>query len=243
MKFGIITPVFDGCFESIKLLARDIELQTHNDWVWMLCSNGYSGKYSAFVEARNSVINQKRSKWARLRDKYLGEKSPQLIYRFIEPDLEDGFISIFENVCKRRNYCINEIQSDYICMIDADAKILERDMFKILDNELKRNQKKNLCIYKIKHSELGELPIFPIGFAKIDLLNYCIKTSLAKELGYPTRINLEAVGNDYWFLDSALSASKGDYLFIDMVFAEHNGNSTYRSLGNIQRSFQYPHLV
>jgi uncharacterized protein YrzB (UPF0473 family) len=235
MKFGIITPVFDGCFESIKLLAKDIEFQTHTDWVWMLCSNGFSDKYSAFVDEKNNVLKNPIYRLTKLKHKLFGGSRSKLIYNFIEFEQEDGFVSIFENVCKRRNFCVNEIQCDYILMIDADAKIIKKNMLEVINYELQNSSQNNLCIYKIVHSDEGELPKFPIGFARIDLLNYCIKASLAKEIGYPTKIRLDAIGNDYWFLDNALKASNGDYLFIDEIFAQHNGNNKYHTLGKMQK--------
>ena len=133
-----------------------------------------------------------------------------------------------ENIGRRRALCIREIEADYIFMIDADAKILDKEMFQEINSELERSHK-SICIYKIKH-EIGVLPIFPIGFARIDMLNFCVRADLAKKVGYPISARPETFGNDYWYFDRAYKASGGDYVFIDKIFCEHNGNSRYESL-------------
>src|SRR5262249_2390510 len=131
-----------------------------------------------------------------------------------------------------------------------DAKLLDRDMFTLLNTELERNPQ-SLCIYKIMH-KLGVLPIFPIGYARIDQLNFCVKASLAQEVGYPTTVNPAAQGNDYSYFDRVCRATGGDYLFIDKIFGQHNGNNRYMhisqqlwgqaSAANPQPPSQYRHL-
>lgn len=220
MKFGIITPVFDGCIESLDLLHRELMEQTHTDWVWMLCSNGRSERIAHFVKEKNNI--EVRG----VRSVLKGKR--RLFYLNIPIETEENAFGLLLNISKRRNLCIQEIQSDYIFMIDADAKILNKDMFKIINSELELNPK-NICIYKIIH-EIGILPIFPISYARIDMLNFCVKTSLAKRIGYPASVNPVAPGNDFWFFHHASEASDNDYLFIDMIFCEHNGNNRYDNL-------------
>lgn len=225
MKFGIITPVFDGCLESLELLFREISSQTYKNWVWMLCSNGYSEKIHQFIKEKNKLLESDRN--SRIHSLY-SKLRPQIIYHYLKfEEVQDSFM-LLSNIGKRRDYCIHKIRADYIFMIDADAKLLDDNMFKILNTEIGKNSK-NICIYNIIH-EIGLLPIFPIGYARIDMLNFCVKASVARKVGYPTTVNPEAAGNDYWYFDRALRASNGDFLFVDRVFGQHNGNNSYKNL-------------
>jgi glycosyltransferase involved in cell wall biosynthesis len=230
MKFGIVTPVFDGCLESLELLLRDVEEQTHKDWTWIVSSNGYSKKVDAFVKAKNQRFWKSNLNpiW-----RFTNRGMEKLHYIAMPLEETPDKVSLLENIGKRRDYCIKKINSDYIIMLDADAQLLDREMFLTMNHELKK-QPKGVCIWKVEH-ETGLLPSFPIRFGRIDMLNFCVKASLAKAVGYPTTVNLEAVGNDYWFLDRAIKASNGDFLFIDRLFARHNGhnNNSYKNLCKI----------
>jgi len=226
MKFGIITPVFDGCLESLELLYQELGLQTHTDWVWMLCSNGFSEKLSRFVHANNNNLSSRG-----LTNSL--QRKCQLVYVYTDYEEEESVFSLLRNIGKRRDFCIRHMNTDYIFMIDADAKILDRRMFETISSELERNPR-SICIYKVIHED-GVLPIFPIGYGRIDMLNFCVKGSLAREVGYPTTVKPEAPGNDFWYFDRAYKASGGDYIFIDKVFCQHNGNNRYVSLLNLLR--------
>src|SRR5262245_5904614 len=149
-------------------------------------------------------------------------------YAYLPYEATPNAYSLLENISKRRDHCIQMVEADYLFMLDADAKLLDRDLFKLINIELGRNPK-GLCIYQIIH-EIGVLPIFPIGFAKIDQLNFCVKASLAKAVGYPITVNPDAIGNDYWYFDRVYKATDGDYLFIDKIFGQHNGNNRYKNI-------------
>jgi len=224
MQFCLITPVFDGCLPSLKLLFKELKGQTYTDWTWTLCSNGYSAKMHRFVRQKNRAF-------ARVRLASRVHRSPQsrIDYVYLPYEETPDAYCLLANISKRRAHCIHMVQGDYIFMIDADAKLLDRDMFKVIHAELARHPK-SLCIYKVMHNEIGVLPIFPIGFARIDQLNFCVKASLAKEVGYPTTVNPEAVGNDYWYFDRVYKATGGDYVFIDKLFGQHNGNNRYTNI-------------
>lgn len=216
LKFGIITPVFDGCIESLDLLHKEMMGQTHKKWIWILCSNGFSEKISKFIQNKkgHNVL----------------AKDTRLVYSYTEyEDIKNSF-DLLRNIGVRRDFCIRKINADYIFMIDADAKILDEKTFQIINNELITNPK-SMCMYKIIHKRDGKiLPIFPIKYGNIDLLNYCIKTSLAKTIGYPTSINKKYPGNDYWYFKHIQKSLAGDYTFIDKILFEHNGNSKYECL-------------
>jgi hypothetical protein len=210
MKFGLITPVFDGCLESLQLVYQDLKLQTHADWVWMLCSNGYSRKLADFARDVNS------------------SSRTQAIYVSAKREEEKNAHDILANVCKRRNLCIRLVECDYIFLIDADAKILDPNMFEIINVEVQTANKK-LCVYDIIH-EVGRLPIFPIGYGRIDTLNYCVEAGLAKRIGYPTVIRPRMLGNDFRFFDRLRLATGHDYLYLNRIFCQHNGNNRYEHL-------------
>ena len=207
MRFSIITPVFDPCLESLELLYKDLSSQTYGDWVWMLCSNSFSEKMQRFVTSKKS----------------LGEN--RVTYFSTGYAEETNKYSRLANIGERRNFCIEKADSDYLFMIDADAKILDADAFRVINHALSLDPR-SICLYKIMH-EVGVLPIFPITYLRIDLLNFCVKTSLAKKVGYPTKINYQIPPNDWRFFGKAYDACKGDYLFIDKVLFEHNGNNRY----------------
>lgn len=221
MRFGIITPVFDGCLESLELLHKELTDQTHKKWIWMLCSNGFSEKISKFIEKKNSLRSKIFASF--------GIETCHLVYVYTKYEKTKNLYDLLKNLGMRRNFCLNQINADYVFMIDADAKILDEKMFQIIDSKLEKNRK-NICIYKIFHKRARRgkiLPIFPIEYGDIDALNFCVKASFAKTIGYPTSINREMIGNDYWYFKRAYDASEGDYLFIDKIFGEHNGNNRY----------------
>jgi hypothetical protein len=240
MKFGIITPVFEGCYESIELLSREILNQTHRDWIWMISSNGFSKIYSQFAKEMNESTRYRRSKLGYIydflfdRNQNLSDDNQKIIYHFIEKEEPKDTITLLENICKRRNQCIKEIECDYIFCIDADAKLLGNNVFWKINNTLEVYPR-SICIFKIIH-EVGILPSFPLELGKIDLLNYVMKTSLAKEIGYPTKIRRDSIGNDFWFIKEALEVSKNDLVFIDEILAQHNGNNRYNNMCNILHS-------
>lgn len=187
----------------------------------MLCSNGYSEKICQFIDKKNHILSKSR------RNSTL--ESPSMVYLHTEyEEVHDGF-SVLANVCKRRDYCISMLESDYVLIIDADAKILDSQMFAIISSELEATPSE-ICIYKIKYSRKCTLPTFPIRYGTIDTLNFCISTKLAKKVGYPTTINTEQYGNDYWFIDRCLNAVNGEYVFIDRLFGRYNGNAIYLNL-------------
>src|SRR5208283_2330986 len=221
VRFGIITPVFDRCLGSLELLFREIHHQTHKNWIWMLRSNGYSRKISQFIDKKNYILKKSR--------KNAIIESPSLAYLNMDYEETPDAFSLMANISKRRDYCIHMHDSDYVIFIDADAKLLDSKMFEIISAELESTSKA-ICIYKIELSKSRELPIFPISYATIDTLNYCISTMLAKRVGYPTTVNTEQYGNDFWFIDRCLKSTNGDYIFIDRVFGKYNGNNTYLNM-------------
>lgn len=220
MKFGFITPVFDGCLASLELLFRDIYGQTHRDWTWIICSNGYSEKMAAFARDKNTLLHtDNRNAIWRMRN-FLQPKVTYLHLPYREtPDPR----SLLLDLGRRRDHCIDKIHADYLLMLDADAKLLDNDMLRIIGEELEKSPK-DLCVYRIMH-QVGVLPIFPIQYGHIDMLNFCMRLRLARNIRYPRDVSPDGRFNDYRFFERAIGVTKGDYLFIDRVFAQHNGNN------------------
>ncbi|XHH08250.1 MAG: hypothetical protein ACFCUE_11850 [Candidatus Bathyarchaeia archaeon] len=214
MKFGIITPVFDGCFESIKLLYENLQSQTFDNWIWLLCSNSYSEKYAEFVKTKNAQLKQ-----------------PKLVYVCTNECDPKNHFSLIANIGKRRNLCIKRVNCDYVGMIDADAKIIDNTMFETLIQEI-RTMPKQVILYRIKIDD-GTLPQFPISIGKIDLLNFFVKTELAKRIGYPSTVGFYQSPNDFNFFVKAYNKSKGEVLFLSKIFCEYNGNNCYKNIGKI----------
>lgn len=211
MKFGIITPVYDKCLESTRRLYEDLKQQTHEDWIWFLCSNGFSKEFFDFAEGKNKVDKKKRI--AYISTSYI--------------DLNNNCFSILANIGKRRNLCIKKIDCDYLFMFDADAKILDKKMFETLNQELTLNPKK-LCLYHIKHED-GELPLFPINDGKIDLLNFCVRADVVKKVGYPMTVDYFKRANDFNFFVRSYESCNGDAVLLHNVFCEYNGNNSYKN--------------
>jgi hypothetical protein len=210
LKFGIITPVYDKCLESTELLYENLLGQTHQDWIWLLCSNGFSQVFSDFVERKNKVDKNKRLTYV----------STDYV------ELGDNCFSIVANIGKRRRLCIKKIVCDYLFMFDADAKILDKKMFETLNQELTRKPTK-LCLYYIKH-KFGNTPFFPIIDGKIDLLNFCIRADVAKKVGYPMTTDFFRPANDFKFFVNCYKNCNGDAVLFSNVFCEYNGNNRYK---------------
>jgi hypothetical protein len=218
MLFGIITPVFDGCLDSLELLFRDLRRQTHRDWIWLLSSNGYSRKMSDFAREKSRMLEEDNKKPS--------GALPRVIYSFLPREAESDPYALLANIGKRRGHCIKRLDADLIFMIDADSQLLDDRMFRAVDVRMRLAPRKGLCVYRIEHVA-GILPKFPIEFGRIDMLNFCMRAGLAKKIGYPDTVNREMPANDYWYFERAYREVKGDILFIDRVFGRHNGHSTY----------------
>ena len=214
MKFGIVTPVYDKCLESTQLLYEDLKEQTHQDWNWFVCSNGFLKVFYDFVNNKNK--DEKNNRLTYISTKYV--------------ELDNNCFGTIANIGKRRRQCVKKIDCDYLFLFDADAKILDKKMFETINQELVRKPKK-LCVYYIKLN-LGNLPIFPIDDGKIDLLNFCIKADIAKQVGYPTTVDFFIPANDYKFFVKCYKACKGDAIILKKVFCEYNGNNRYKNAQN-----------
>src|SRR5438876_878948 len=127
MKFCIITPVFDGCLPSLELLCKEITDQTYADWTWILCSNGYSAHMHRFAREKNRALPR-----VGLVSRVRQWLKPRIAYVYLPYEEELDAYCLLANISKRRDYCITRVKGDYIFMIDADAKLLDRDMFKVI---------------------------------------------------------------------------------------------------------------
>ena len=215
MRFGLITPVFDGCIESLELLYSNIAEQTHENWIWVLCANKFSEKMASFVRSKREL-----------------DRRCRIVYLTTNLKDEKNIFSIIANIGKRRNICIKRTDVDYFFMMNADSKIIDRDMLSKINEELENNPK-NLCIYKIILERGVIYPRFPISKGKIDSLNYCVSANTARKVGYPNNADFRTY-NDVRFFARVFKECGGDYAFINEIFCEFNGNKRYRNVITIR---------
>ena len=215
LRFGIVTPVFDGCLSSLELLLSNLLSQTHTNWTWIISSNGYSRRMSDFANRKRKLFSHGR----------------QITYHFSENEPTSDYDSLLANIGKRRDSCINRIDADVIFTIDADARLLDRWMFSTIESEIERTSAK-ICVYRIlnENSPSKLLPIFPLTFGTIDALNFCVDAKIAKQVRYPTTVAPSLFGNEFRYFHRAYQACNREYLFIDRIFAEWNGNRHYENL-------------
>jgi hypothetical protein len=216
MRFGLITPVFDGCIDSLELLYRDIAEQTHANWVWVLCGNKFSEKVSSFAKGKQKLDERGR-----------------IVYLIANLKDEKNVYSIIANIGKRRDICVKRMNVDYFLMVNADSKFLDKGMLSKVSAKLEE-QPKNLCVYKTIFR--GEIyPKFPLekvrDFGGIDSLNFCVSSSTAKKVGYPSNADFRKF-NDERFFNRVFKECSGDYCFIDEVFGEFNGNNRYKNISS-----------
>ena len=150
----------------------------------MICSNGFSEKLLAFVLRGNKYLEScghfpkdTFHFFSRSKDR------KKLLYLHTEFEGCNNTVELLANIAKRRNLCIDMTSADYVFMLDADAKLLDVKMFKEINRELEKTHRA-MRMYKTLH-EIGVLPVFPIGYARIDQLNFSVKAELAKKVRYP----------------------------------------------------------
>jgi len=195
----------------------------------MICSNGFSEKLLAFVLRGNKYLEScghfpkdTFHFFSRSKDR------KKLLYLHTEFEVCNNTLELLANIAKRRNLCIDMTSADYVFMLDADAKLLDVKMFKEINRKLEKTHRA-MRMYKTLH-EIGVLPVFPIGYARIDQLNLCVKAELAKKVRYPTTVDKAQIGNDFYYYVRVSTMCHDDYSFINKIFAQHNGNNRYENI-------------
>lgn len=231
MRFGLITPVFEGCLASLELLFKDLEQQTFKDWEWILCNNGQSNAYRDFVQEKHAMLSS--IPLGVTRSPSAPVPRIEVIFSKYQPD--DTTPLMIGSLSHRRNYGIEVTSSDFIFMIDADAQLVDPYMFEKIHKVLVSTGLE-LCIWKIRHESEGVLPLPQFPFGGIDLLNFCVSTRVAEKVGYYDHKDPDKPCNDYWFFHEALEALAGRHAFIDEILAVHNGNRRYSTVSDKVRA-------
>jgi hypothetical protein len=213
MKFALITPIFDGCINSLELLYNNIATQTHEDWLWILVGNQFSTKMLNYTRSKQKLDGKNRISYhiANLKD-------------------EKNRFSLIANIGQRRDLCIRYINADYFIMLNADSKI-NKEMLTTINNQLEKT-KDDLCIYKTISDHGITFPKRPFEYKGIDSLNYCISAKIAKKVGYPKNANFRQL-NDWRFFLRVYRKCKGQYSFIDKILGEYNANNRYKTVCTI----------
>lgn len=186
-------------------------MQTHQDWIWVLCANKFSDRMAKFARSKQKLDGKDR-----------------IVYLTTNLKENKNPFSLLANIGKRRDICIKRMNVDYFFMINADSKIIDKEMLHKIYVNLEKNPK-DLCIYKIIHEKGEVFPRFPFAYQGIDSLNFCVSARIAKKVGYPSNADFSKL-NDWRFFARVFEECGGDYSFINEVFCIYNGNNRYRNV-------------
>lgn len=209
----VITPVFDGAIESVKLLVQDLQRQSFSDFLVVFISNGPSPKIKRYV-ATLSLSDARFVFEAR-------PFTPTKDYRVL-----------LANLGRRREYALKKYVASRYVFLDADLKLLDVHYFAKLYMADLLTHKPVICTQVVvpgpqKHI----LPIFPIQLGRIDMANFSFSRELAQTMPYPTDYDpTYGIGNDYRFFKSINQPN--NTLFLECVSAEKNGHATYTTISN-----------
>ena len=219
LSFDFITPTFDGAIPSMLKVAEELKWQIHPHWNWLLCSNGESPALRAFVQ---------------------GQDDPR-IQLFEVPHRETGSLPLLlESISDRRIHCMDRAGSPFMIWLDSDIKILRDDFLLRLCQAIRKHPDQDVFLYNIHHSGARRtLPRFPIRYGRIDISNYCVRSTFAREVGWPgdpdwQRIKAGEIPfqhKDYRFFMAMMERNGGRFHHLKRrTFLEWNGNASYETL-------------
>lgn len=214
-KFGkkpflcIITPIFDEALPSAKLLIKDLQIQSCNNFIQVFVSNGASPETKSYIEK-------------------LRQKDKRFFYTEItEEKITDGKI-LLANLGKRRNHAFNNFEALRYVFIDADSEIIDKDYIaKLFIAHIFTG--KDIIVTRIQYQS-WYLPIFPMGPGHIDITNFTFSGKISKKYPYPTNWSKTfGPANDYRYF---LKINKGNNtLFLDFVGIKKDSRRCYKSVG------------
>jgi len=204
----IITPIFDGAFDCLKLLVEALQAQSCQDFIHVCVSNGPSEKIKNFLSQQDS--------------KYLYCELSQLSNAMLSKLMED--------LGRRRDFCLKNYDAERYLFLDADIKILNSDYFAKLKEA---HSLAPVLITKVKHKET----IFPLAplqdFGHMDISNYSFIRKIAKEYPYPTDyLIFYGHANDYRFYQKF---GHCPFKILDFISAEKDGNNNYKRVSQYYR--------
>jgi hypothetical protein len=174
-----------------------------------------------------------------VKDKQKIAHKSRIVYLIANLNDPKNRFSLIANISKRRDICIKHLDADYFLMINADSKI-DKCMLSKINHQLEITPK-DLCIYKTKHGD-GELPTYPFAVNRIDSLNFCVSSKIAKKIGYPKTVSFRAL-NDWRFFSKVFKECNGDYHFIKEVLGEFNANNRYVNVLSLLQTGSFRKLM
>lgn len=207
----VVTPIFDGAIESIKLLVGDLKAQKMKDFIHVMVSAGPSPASQKFIRS--------------LCD-------PRFIYEETSSKACSDVKALLINLGERRNHCFRKYDaSRYVC-IDADLKIIHPGYF----TDLKQHHADaDILITRVFNptptSDTGLLPSFPLDKGRIDLSNFSFTKWLAKNRSYPVDFHPVIGRANDWRFFSALAVNSS-IVYLPITSAIIAGNNTYRRVSD-----------
>jgi len=201
----VITPVFDECLSSFKLLVTSLQQQSFTDFTHAAISDGPSPEIKSFI----SSLDDSR-------------------FTYLEIPATQGStrMEMFLSVVARRNFGLQSFEAVRYVFLNAGLKILSNNYFQILFSSHQKHPEK-VFLTKVKRAIGCYFPGFPIDCGSLDISNYCFTKKMAKK-GYPTDFDKwYPYANDYRFFREL---RKSKLILLDLISAEKDGNKTYKNL-------------
>ena len=219
IDFDFITPSFDGAIPSMIKVAGELKRQTYSHWNWLLCANGESRALQDFMKEQND---------------------PRIkLFETLHKETH-SLPLLLENISDRRIFCMNRASSQFMIWLDSDIKILREDFLLALSKAIRAHPEHEVFLYNIYHSGVKKtLPRFPIKYGRIDISNYCVRSSFAREVVWPADIYWQKVKageipfqhKDYRFFKAMMASNNGRFHHLKRgTFLAWNGNASYETL-------------
>jgi hypothetical protein len=202
----IITPVFDGCLDSFRLLVEAAKQQTFSDFIHIAISDGESPLIKKLVSSLDD-------------DRFTYTEVP-----FTNPKSQ---MELFFSITSRRDFGLKNFKATRFLFLDADLKVISSDYFQTLYDGHQKHPSK-IIMTKIKRAPGLYYPRIPLQCGNINISNYCVTQEMAK-IGYPSDFDkFYPFANDYRFLRQVMV--RHDFQLLNFVSAEKDGNKTYKNL-------------
>ncbi len=206
-----ITPVFDGCLDSLQQLIDDFQKQHHSSWIHVCVSNGPSPRLKKFLD-------------------YVSRDDPRIMYLEMPFESQASPVELLINLGKRRNYAMDKSDALRYMFVDADSALSNRHFIaQLLMCDMFIN--KDLLMV---HTQLGDrvLPEFPINIGTMDMTNMVLSRSIAKKLNFPDDYdpNFHGVSDYRYFLRINTPHNTA---FLPVMGCEKNTRRSYTSVAEL----------
>jgi glycosyltransferase involved in cell wall biosynthesis len=198
MNDAKVTIITPTCnrLEGLKEAVASVYSQGYQNWEYFIISDGYDEKVKQFVKTLNDV----RVKYFfTLKTEYVGNL--------------------------QRNIALKYALGEYAFFLDDDNIIYKDYIKKMADCFINKDIGYAIC--QIDYDGMGVLsPQLPFELAKIDTLNFMVRTSLARQVG--GWIPFDCYSADFNFISKISKISKGG--FVPEVLGWHRTLQTVPSL-------------